>query len=124
MKLNKKPQKSILVIEDEVDILSSVSVFLQSDGYDVLEARNGQEGFTLLKENGMPHLILLDMKMPVMDGWEFSRDFFNNYDERAPLIVMTAAADAEERAREAHANGWIGKPFTLNDISTQIRKFT
>ncbi|NBT59736.1 response regulator [bacterium] len=119
-----KDKKTILVVEDEYDILFSVKSFLESEGYEVFTAQNGQEAFELLKKKKMPHLILLDMKMPTMDGWEFSRRFYKAYDNKAPLIVMTAAANAEERAREAHANGWIGKPFTLEDVSDQIKKFT
>lgn len=117
-------QKQILVIEDEPDILLSLKAYLESEGYEVPTANNGEEALGYLKTHPMPHLILLDMKMPVMNGWEFSQEFLKEFDHKAPIVVMTAAADAEERAKEAHANGWLGKPFSLDEITAQIKKFT
>jgi len=118
-----KPQKTLLVIEDEADILFSLKTYLESEGYHVVTAGNGKEGLTFLNMNPMPALVLLDMKMPVMNGWEFSNEYRKQFPLRAPLVVMTAAADAEARAREAQANGWLGKPFSLEEINNQLQKF-
>ncbi|NBX76150.1 MAG: response regulator [Proteobacteria bacterium] len=120
---NPKTKKNLLVIEDEADILFSLKSYLESEGYEVATAENGKEGLTFLDEHPMPALILLDMKMPVMNGWEFSEAYRRKFSLRAPVIVMTAAADAEARAREAQANGWLGKPFSLDEINSQLQKF-
>jgi len=123
--ITKNTKKTILVIEDEADILFSLKTYLESEGYQVVTAENGEGGLNFLQKNPMPHLILLDMKMPVMNGWEFSEHYRKNFSQsfRAPVIVMTAAADAEARAREAQANGWLGKPFSLEEITAQLQKF-
>ena len=70
----------------------------------------------------MPDLVFLDMKMPVMNGWEFTNEFYRLYDHRAPLLVMTAAADAEKRAQEVEADGFIGKPFDLDLLLKKINE--
>ncbi|NBX93356.1 MAG: response regulator [Proteobacteria bacterium] len=116
-------KKTILVVEDEPDILFSVKTFLESEGYKVFTATNGNEALEVLNKFKLPHLILLDMKMPVMNGWEFLRTFHNIYNHQAPVIIMTAAADAEQRAKEVQASSWIGKPFSFEDISEKIRQF-
>lgn len=123
--MNKTSRRNkILVIEDEADILFSLKTFLESEGYEVSTAENGEQGMEYLRTHPMPNLILLDMKMPVMSGWDFSRNFYKVFDHKAPIVVMTAAADAEERAKEARADGWLGKPFSLDEISAQIKKLT
>jgi len=115
--------KRILLIEDEPDILFSLKMFLESEGFEVSAAQNGEEGMRILKTQEMPQLILLDMKMPVMSGWDFCSEFINTFDHKAPLVVMTAAADAAERAKEAQATGWLGKPFTLDELVTKINQY-
>lgn len=113
--------KTILVLEDEADILQSLSELLQTEGYLVHLARNGKEALDYLRKSPMPDLVLLDMKMPVMNGWDFTNEFYRLYDHRAPLLVMTAAADAEKRAKEVQADGFIGKPFNLDELLKKIK---
>lgn len=113
----------ILVVEDESDILFSLQTFLESEGYHVIPAQNGQEALQILQKIPMPQLILLDMKMPVLSGWEFVAEWRKTFPKRCPLIVMTAAADAEERAREVQADAWLGKPFSLEEIVATIQKY-
>lgn len=117
---NRLSQPSILVVEDEDDILFSLQTFLEAEGYQVSTAKNGQEALALLTQIPMPSLILLDMKMPVMSGWDFITQWRKQFSHRCPVLVMTAAADAEERAREVDASGWLGKPFSLEEISSKI----
>lgn len=112
--------KTILVLEDEKDILQTLAELLQTEGYEVHTARNGKEALNFLEKTSMPDLILLDMKMPVMNGLDFTKEFYRLYDHRAPLLVMTAAADAEKRAQEVKADGFIGKPFDLEELLKKI----
>ena len=114
--------KTILIIEDEPDIMLAVSMFLEGEGYTVYGAENGFVALELLKKHDLPHLILLDMVMPVMNGWQFASEFLQLYGRKVPIIVMTAAADAEQRAKDTNANGWIEKPFSLDSLLVLIKK--
>lgn len=120
--MNSKNQKIVLVVEDDADILLTVKAFLELEGYSVRTASNGFEALELLKSSLMPSLILLDMKMPVMNGWQFAAEFLNQHDHKAPIVVMTAAADAQQRAKDIDAQGWIGKPFDLNDLLLRVKQ--
>lgn len=114
--------KSILIVEDDKDLLFGLSVYLEDEGYTVQVAENGLVALELLKKHGIPHLVLLDMMMPVMNGWEFAVEFIAKFDHLCPIVVMTAAADAEHRAKEISAIGWIEKPFDLDKLLALIKK--
>src|ERR1700730_6779179 len=66
-------EKSILVVDDEPEALDAVVELFQSEGLTTMRARHGQEALDLIRSAGRPSMILLDLKMPVMDGWEFCR---------------------------------------------------
>lgn len=123
MNTTEQRKKTILVIEDEKDILYSLKEFLESENYQVLIAENGFEAMELLKTSGIPDLILLDMKMPVMNGWEFAIEFLDKHDHLSPIVVMTAAANAEQRAKDISAVGWVEKPFDLDLLLETIKKY-
>ena len=115
-----KPGK-VLVIDDDVDILSVISIVLEAEGFRVETAVDGKEALEAV-QRGMPDLILLDMKMPTMNGWEFAREFHARYDAKVPIVVLTAAEDARKRAEEVGAVGWIGKPFDLDTMVEVVRR--
>lgn len=110
--------KKILVVDDEEAIRDILNFALEQEGYQVVTAANGAEALDALG-HGLPGLILLDMKMPVMDGWAFTRELRARYGHEVPVVVLTAAPDAQSRAREIHAAGWLGKPFDL-DVLMQV----
>ncbi len=114
--------KTILIIEDDPDISFALSSLLEFEGYSVQTAENGFAALELLKTHGPPDLILLDMMMPVMNGWQFAAEFLARHDHLCPIIVMTAAADAEQRAADINADGWIEKPFEMNALYAVIEK--
>jgi len=115
------------VVDDDQDLRSLVAMVLEEEGYTVETAADGRQGLDAVNR-GMPDLILLDMKMPVMDGWEFAREFRARYNFKVPIVVLTAAADAKKRAEETGAVDWIGKPFDLDTllsvVGRDIRKTT
>jgi CheY-like chemotaxis protein len=121
--MNTEKKKTILIIEDDQDILMALSSFLEVEGYAVRTAENGFEAMELLKDGKMPNLILLDMKMPVMNGWQFAIEFLAKHDHLSPIVVMTAAADAKQRAEDISAIGWIAKPFELEELLRVIKKY-
>ena len=119
-----KGLKSVLVIEDEPIILLSLTQFLEGENYSVLAAENGLVALEQLKKHGTPHLILLDLIMPIMNGSQFASKFHEHYGLSTPIVVMSAAGDCAQRAVVDHAVAWISKPFDLNDLLKIVRKYT
>ena len=115
--------KTVLVIEDDLDLQDLMASLLELDGYRVERASHGVEGLELVARR-LPDLILLDMRMPVMDGWRFAEEFHERYDRQRPIVVVTAAADASERAAEIQADGYIAKPFDLAELISVVEAFT
>ncbi len=106
---------SILVVEDDADLLSLMEMILGGEGYRVRTAREGGEALARVKEE-MPSLVFLDMRMPGMNGWEFAREFRARHGPACPIVVVTAAEDARRRAEEIEAQGWLAKPFEIADV--------
>lgn len=116
-----KSTGGILIVDDDSDLRECLQIMLTSMGFEVTSAANGQEALDEM-EGHDPDLILLDMKMPVMDGWEFCRAL-EGLDSRPPIVVVTAAPDPAGRAAEVHAEGWLGKPFEIADLEAIVRRF-
>ena len=104
----------ILVVDDDPTILATVSEALDFEGFPVMTATNGAEALELVDRN-WPSLVLLDMRMPVLDGWGFMRAV-RERGLNLTVVVMTAAADARRWAREIDAQGVLAKPFELDDL--------
>jgi CheY-like chemotaxis protein len=105
----------VLVVEDDEDVRGFVAAALQMKHNTVVEAMDGRHALQLLAEHCVD-LILLDMKMPGMDGWSFAREYQARPGPHAPIVVMTAAADGPARAREVHAAESLAKPFDLDAL--------
>jgi CheY-like chemotaxis protein len=114
--------KTIFVVEDSPDISFVLSELLESEGFKVQVAENGVVALELLQKYGVPDLILLDMIMPKMNGWEFAKEFTEKYDHLCPIIAMTAAADAKQRAKDINAVDFIEKPFDFDKLLATINK--
>jgi two-component system chemotaxis response regulator CheY len=117
--------ESILVIEDDDSIRSMILYALESEGYTVLGAANGRVGLDILHTNTKPCLILLDLMLPVMNGWEFL-DALRKQPESMlatiPVIVTSAAGDRASTAAQK-AEGYIKKPINLEHLLDEVRKF-
>ncbi len=105
----------ILVVEDDDSIRDLVDLVLSGAGYEVLTATDGAAALQVVGTT-RPDLVLLDMRMPIMDGWEFARRYRARPEPHAPIVVLTAARDAANRAAEIHANGYLGKPFDVDEL--------
>lgn len=112
----------ILLVDDDESILSTVRLLLTEEGYPVVVAANGKEALQHIATQ-KPSLILLDMKMPVMDGWAFAMAYREFPGPHAPIVVMTAAHDARQRAAEIAADDVIAKPFDVNRLLDVVRKY-
>ena len=116
--------KKILVVED-VDFNRDLLVQLLEDDYEVIEAVNGQEGVELA-ERERPDLILMDLSLPVMDGWEATRQIKANDDLRLiPVIALTAHAmkGDEEKALAAGCDDYLVKPLDEDELIAKIQKY-
>ncbi|NUP07424.1 MAG: response regulator [Polyangiaceae bacterium] len=117
--------KTVLVTDDDDDILAIVSMMLEFEGYRITTAHDGLEALDRIQKE-MPDLILLDMKMPRMSGWEFAAEYEARYGsrrDRAPIIVMTAAEHAAKRAAEIGATSCLPKPFSADQLAGKVRAF-
>ncbi|TAK30111.1 MAG: response regulator [Chloroflexota bacterium] len=113
---------NVLVVDDDEAIVEMVKWALSEEGHTVSTAANGAIALEML-EQLRPDLILLDMRMPVMDGWQFAEAFRQRPDPKSPIVVMTAARDAAQRAREIAADGYLAKPFDIDDLIATVRRF-
>ena len=117
MRLDDAP---ILVVDDDPSILSTVADILEFEGYSVECASSGEQALEIVDQS-LPALVLLDMRMPTMDGWDFAREI----EERGiklPIVVMTAAQNAKQWAQEINAQGYIAKPFDLADLLDEVQR--
>lgn len=114
-------QRLILIVDDDSAIRSTVSEILDLEGYPVETASNGLEALTKVRES-RPWLVILDMRMPIMDGWAFARTL-QEEGIKVPILVMTAAQNARRWAEEIGANAYIPKPFDLDELLDAVNKF-
>jgi CheY-like chemotaxis protein len=105
----------ILVVDDDEDLLAMARFIFEGAGYFIVTASNGREALAAVAAR-MPDVIVLDMKMPVMDGADFAAELRRRYVRRPPIVVVTAADDARKRAIDIGAAGWVGKPFDIRDL--------
>lgn len=110
----------ILVVDDDPALLEIVTLVLTVEGYAVITARNGVEALTQI-ESARPAVVLLDMRMPVCNGWEFARRLHQR-GIALPIVAMTAARDGQEWAEEIGAAGYVPKPFDIGDLLTTVEQ--
>ena len=111
---------TVLVVDDDVSIVDFVREALADQGYEVLAATDGGEALGVAAEH-RPDLILLDMRMPIVDGWKFAQTYAQTPGVHAPIIVMTAARDAADIAADIHAQGYLAKPFSLDQLLSVVQ---
>jgi two-component system chemotaxis response regulator CheY len=112
----------VLLMDDDETIREVVQMALVVRGYEVLTAPNGALALDLIRRHP-PSLILLDMRMPVMDGWEFARRYRQMPGPHAPIIVLTAAVDPADRAQQVKADGFLAKPFSLKELRALVDRY-
>ena len=114
--------RTVLVVEDDALVRGVVAESLRDEGYTVLEAAHGRAAIDLLTRvgAGAVHLVLLDMRMPVMDGWDFAAAYRALPAATAPIVVMTAAQDAANWGQEIGAAATVGKPFEVDSLLSTV----
>ncbi len=117
--------KAILVADDDPDILSSVSMSLETQGYTVYKAPNGREAVDLAKHHH-PDLVLMDMMMPIVSGYEAAAELKADAATRDITIVGLSAkamATDMERATDVGIDGYITKPFRIAQVLTVVESY-
>lgn len=119
------PNRTVLLIEDNEDNLVIYSTILRYAGFVVIEARDGQEGIDAAKSHH-PGLILMDVSIPVIDGWEATRRLKADPDTAAiPIIALTAHALASDQQKsvEVGCDGYISKPAEPRAVLTAVQNY-
>jgi two-component system cell cycle response regulator DivK len=117
--------KRILVVEDQPDNRQILRDLFESAGYEIVEAEDGQAGVVAAKAQ-KPDLILMDIQLPVMDGYEATRRIKADPDLRAiPLIVVTsyALSGDDVKARAAGCDGYVTKPFSPRQLLAKVKEY-
>ena len=119
--------KSVLIIEDDLDIRENLTEILTSEGYDVLAAENGRAGIEVLinGRNSLPGCIILDLSMPVMDGVTFTKTLYENFGEdltRIPIIVATAKGSALAPSVLSLPVEYMQKPVDLEELLSIVER--
>lgn len=108
----------IVVIEDDADLRETMKELLEMEGFSVLTAANGREGLNLIERDGGPCLILLDLMMPVMNGWEFLDAMQRNGQDllaQTKVAVVSAAADMAE-VQQQYGCSVLKKPVSIDRL--------
>ena len=117
--------KHILCIEDEPEMIDLIRLILGRRGYDVSGAAGGKAGLLAVREN-LPDLVLLDLMMPDMDGWEVYQQMKANESTRhIPVIVVTARAQSIDKVLGLHiakVDDYIAKPFSPQELLNSVEK--
>jgi CheY-like chemotaxis protein len=108
-------QRIVLVVDDDAAIRGFIAEALGGEGYQVMEAADGQGALDAV-EITTPDLILLDVQMPGIDGWDVLRHLRAKAGPHQPIVVMTGQYSGQERALGTGAQGYLAKPFDLDDL--------
>jgi CheY-like chemotaxis protein len=112
----------ILVVDDDESIRMVVTMALEDAGYDVVEATDGADALQVL-ERTRPRLVLLDMRMPRLNGWEFAASYRARPPPHVPIVVMSAGRDVAVKAADVGAVDAIGKPFDIDDLIAVVQRY-
>jgi CheY-like chemotaxis protein len=116
--------KRVLVIDDEEEIVNAAKRMLERCGYTVATALNGKQGMDLVNES-RPDVIITDIIMPIMDGYEFFKQLRKeSFTAKIPVIILTARPNMEDSFRALGVNGFVTKPFTSENLIDKIEHLT
>jgi len=121
--MSNKTMKRILCIEDEQEMIDLIRLILNRRGFEVKGANGGKEGLEIIRKD-KPDLVLLDLMMPDMDGWEVYQQMKANEETRnIPVIVVTAKAQSIDKVLGLHiakVDDYIAKPFSPQELLTSV----
>lgn len=115
----------ILIVDDEADLRDTLKDLLELLGFSVITAANGREALKLMQESGIPCLILLDLMMPVMNGWEFLAALKIKYADgfsALPIVVISAAIDVAD-VQQQYGIRAMKKPLDIKRLNTLASEY-
>jgi len=116
--------RKILVVDDDIDIVSAIETILTLEGYTVISAYSGNDSFSLINSE-KPDLLLLDYMLPDMTGADVVATLRNNSGtEDLPIVLISAAHGLRAICEKMPIQGWIEKPFELERLLTTVRQYT
>jgi len=116
-------ERLVLVVDDDPDILQTLALCLSTEGYRVQMAANGQEALALLARE-KPDCVLLDLMMPVMDGWQFVAELEKRGWRNLPLLILSADRAVQAHALKLRADAFLAKPFDLDELLVKVSQLT
>ena len=117
--------RDVLIVDDDYDIRETLTQVLEDDGYQVRTAVNGVEALELLRRGPAPGMVLRDLMMPVMDGWEFHAERARAPElSKLPVVLLTADLAAVSRVEKAGAQGFLAKPVRLEALLETVQRWT
>jgi signal transduction histidine kinase len=111
----------ILVVEDDPQILAIVSLLLEDEGYEIVTASDGKQALARLRDGPNPDLIILDLMLPALDGWEF-RTIQRADPDLARIPVLAVSADASAKAQAIDATSFLGKPYAAEELLARVHE--
>ena len=114
----------VMVVDDEQDLRDMLSVMMKKEGYQIIDASSGDECFKLLEEGEKPDIILLDIMMPDMNGWEvYDKIKENPMWKDIPIVFLTVRSDKlSKNVGTSLGSDYIVKPFEFQDLKDRINK--
>jgi len=113
----------VLVVDDDHDIRDTLRELLEIEGLRVVSAANGREALQRLRNGVRPDVILLDLMMPEMSGWEFRGEQLSDpCIADIPVVLLSATPDVRKTAHELRAAGWVRKPFDLDELLELVQE--
>jgi len=109
----------VLVVDDDFSIRQVIRFALEDEGYTVDEAADGEAALSMI-DLRHPDVILLDIRMPGIDGWGFVEHYRERHGHQAPIIVITASQDPFQRGADVHADDHLAKPFDLDVLLERV----
>ncbi|GAC1344666.1 MAG: hypothetical protein NVSMB23_19830 [Myxococcales bacterium] len=116
-------ERLILIVDDDPDILQTLGLCLSTEGYRILMASNGEEALEVLRAE-RPHVILLDLMMPVMDGWQFVAEMDARGLRASALLILSADRAVQGHAGSLRASAYLAKPFDLDELLSKVQELT
>lgn len=117
-------KKTILIIEDDEYIRDSLAELLETEGYTVNVAFNGEEGMNALRTQGKPSLILLDLMMPIKDGFQFREEQLQDPSfSQIPVVIMSAHGNIKENRERTGALAYLKKPIDIDEVLKTVEKY-